>query len=50
MYRWQIWELWLDQQGRLQHEGKLVVSGHAQTLKEAKEIIFELLPECVVKS
>ena len=36
LYRYEIWELWLDRQGRLEHLGRLLLTGSEKTLEAAK--------------
>lgn len=36
LYRWQVWELWLDRDGKQTHEGKLLATDSEQTLQAAK--------------
>jgi hypothetical protein len=42
-YRYEVWELWMNQQGQLDHDGKLIVTGSCDTLKEAKQAVLEII-------
>jgi hypothetical protein len=41
-YRYEVWELWMNQQGQLDHDGKRIVTGSCDTLKEAKQAVIEI--------